>query len=168
MILILLKKVELNRAEVLSYLDISQTILDRWHREGLPSKVKNGIYVYDLKELLTWFFAVEVPKKIEKAAKKEESRQAPTGSIEAEKLLKITAERQLLELDLLVKRGDLISVQKLKLQLTDVFAKCRSKLLAIPVKAAPLVSVESDFKKNAATLEDLIKEATDELVYNEQ
>lgn len=59
---------------------------------------------------------------------------------------KMAAEAQLLELDLMVKRGELMPVGEVSTDLDRTFGAVRSKLLAIPSKLAPVLSPKDPFK----------------------
>lgn len=76
---------------------------------------------------------------------------------------KVNAEAQIAELELAKVRGELVVADDVVQAWDDVLSALKGKLLSIPTKAAPVVSVESNTGACQGILEDLINEALQEL-----
>lgn len=76
---------------------------------------------------------------------------------------KVNAEAELAELELKKVHGELVVAEDVVSAWNDVLAALKSKLMAIPSKAAPVVAVESTSGACKGILEDLISEALEEL-----
>lgn len=76
---------------------------------------------------------------------------------------KVNAEAELAELELKKVHGELVVADDVISAWNDVLAALKSKLLAIPTKAAPIVSAEVTTGGCQSILEDLINEALEEL-----
>lgn len=81
---------------------------------------------------------------------------------------KIAAEAGMAELDFSLRRGELIPIEDIANLVGEEYANVRAKLLAIPVKMAPLMLGLDDLAKARGLLEDSITEAMEELTADEQ
>jgi phage terminase Nu1 subunit (DNA packaging protein) len=76
---------------------------------------------------------------------------------------KMNADAELAQLELLKARGELVAVDDVRNAWVDVLGAMRGKLLAIPTKAAPLISTETDIGLIQNLIEKQIHEALNEL-----
>ena len=76
---------------------------------------------------------------------------------------KMNAEAEVAELTLEQIHGTLVVADDVVAAWEDVLGALKSKLLSIPIKAAPVVAAESNTNSCKAVLEDLINEALEEL-----
>jgi len=77
---------------------------------------------------------------------------------------KVAAEAALTELDLSVRRGELVEVEVVADTVGEDYANLRAKLLSFPVKLAPQVVGMEDAGEIQSLSESLIHEALEELV----
>lgn len=76
---------------------------------------------------------------------------------------KVNAEAELAELELKKVHGELVVAEDVVAAWNDVLTALKSKLLSIPTKAAPILSAEQSTGVCQSVLEDLVKEALEEL-----
>jgi hypothetical protein len=76
---------------------------------------------------------------------------------------KVNAEAEIAELELAKIRGELVVAEDVVKAWEDVLGALKAKLMAIPTKGAPVVATESEAGKCQEILEDLIREALEEL-----
>ena len=76
---------------------------------------------------------------------------------------KVNAEAEIAELELAKIQGSLVIAEDVVKAWEDVLGALKAKLMAVPSKGAPVVSAESEAGKCQAILEDLIREALEEL-----
>ena len=76
---------------------------------------------------------------------------------------KVNAEAEIAEMELAKVRNQLVIVDDVVSAWTDVLGNLKRKLLNIPVKAAPLVSVETEPEVIQGILSDLVNESLEEL-----
>lgn len=81
---------------------------------------------------------------------------------------KMAAEAAMTELDLAQRRGELIPIEEIANLVGEEYANVRAKLLAIPVKMAPLMLGLDDLANARGLLEDGLTEAMEELTADEQ
>ena len=76
---------------------------------------------------------------------------------------KTEAEAEMAELELLEKKGDLLPMQQVVDTWLDMVAACRTKMLSMPAKLAPVVAVEEAPAVCKQIIEEQIIEALDEI-----
>jgi hypothetical protein len=76
---------------------------------------------------------------------------------------KVTAEAEIAELELQKLHGTLCVTKDVILAWEDVLSAFKGKLLSIPTKAAPVLCAETEAGLCQVIIEDLIKEALEEL-----
>lgn len=94
-----------------------------------------------------------------------------TAKIEYEeaRAKKVAAEAEIAELELAKVKGELVDASDVVTAWSDVLASIKARLISIPSKAAPIVSAEDSAAVCQSVLEDLVREALDELSnYNPQ
>jgi phage terminase Nu1 subunit (DNA packaging protein) len=75
----------------------------------------------------------------------------------------LRAKAEMAEREAKEKSGKLVDVEQMILVVTSIVMRMRTRLLAIPVKAAPLVAVEAEIEPCRAIIETLVHEALAEL-----
>lgn len=76
---------------------------------------------------------------------------------------KVAAEAEIAELELAKVRGDLVIAEDVISAWSETLAGLKAKLISIPSKAAPIVAVEDNAGVCQHIIEDLIREALEEL-----
>lgn len=76
---------------------------------------------------------------------------------------KVNAEAEIAELELAKIQGSLVVAEDVVKAWEDVLGAVKAKMFAVPTKGAPVVAAESEAGKCQAILEDLIREALEEL-----
>lgn len=76
---------------------------------------------------------------------------------------KVAAEAEIAELELAKVRGDLVVAEDVISAWSDTLSSLKAKLISIPSKAAPIVAVEDNAGVCQHLIEDLIREALEEL-----
>jgi len=85
------------------------------------------------------------------------------GTFDEARTRKVNAEAEVAELTLAQIHGQLVLASDVVAAWEDVLTAMKSKVLSIPVKAAPVVAADSDINSCKLVLEDLINEALEEL-----
>jgi phage terminase Nu1 subunit (DNA packaging protein) len=85
----------------------------------------------------------------------------PDAALTAERLGMATARRQRAEMDLREKSGRLIDAEIARKRWSEVIVSIRSRMLSIPSKVAPLLTVDPE--KNLRLLEGEIRDGLSEL-----
>ncbi len=80
-----------------------------------------------------------------------------------ERALLARSQRQKVELELRVRRQELVELSRVEAVLSEVFSRCRSKLLALPTKAAPLLVGVKSLPRARDLLDGLVREVLSEL-----
>ena len=76
---------------------------------------------------------------------------------------KVAAEAQITELELAKVRGELVVAEDVVAAWSDTLSSLKAKIISIPSKAAPIVASEDSAGGCQKVLEDLIREALEEL-----
>ena len=76
---------------------------------------------------------------------------------------KVAAEAEITELELAKVRGELVVAEDVVSAWSDTLSSLKAKMVSIPSKAAPIVAAEDSAGGCQQVLEDLIKEALEEL-----
>lgn len=94
---------------------------------------------------------------------KERSINPGVVSFDEVRARKTAAEAEMAELELLEKKGDLLPMQQVVDTWLDMVAACRTKMLSMPAKLAPVVAVEEAPAVCKQIIEEQIIEALDEI-----
>lgn len=89
-------------------------------------------------------------------------RRAVQGGDEGRKRL-VGAKAEMAEMELRRRSGELLDASAVMATWSQHIAECRTRLLAVPTKCAPLVAVESDPAAARQIIEDEVHAALDEL-----
>lgn len=84
-------------------------------------------------------------------------------SLEDARKRKLNAEAELAEIQLAQARADVVSVEEVQSQWDSVLSSVRTRILAVPTKLAPRVSVETELATVKDIIEDGIFEALGEI-----
>lgn len=84
-------------------------------------------------------------------------------SYEEARARKIAAEAEIAELELAKVRGSLVLAGDVVTAWSDVLANLKAKLISIPSKAAPIVASDDNAGSCQKVIEDLVREALEEL-----
>jgi len=76
---------------------------------------------------------------------------------------KVAAEAEITELELAKVRGELVVAEDVVSAWSDTLSSLKAKMVSIPSKAAPIVAAEDSAGGCQQVLEDLIREALEEL-----
>lgn len=94
---------------------------------------------------------------------KERSINPGVVSFDEVRARKTAAEAEMAELELLQRKGDLIPMQQVVDTWLELIASCRSKMLSMPAKLAPVVAVEDNPAVCKQLVEEQMMEALDEI-----
>ena len=139
-----------NSNAVARWLDITERRVRQLRDEGVITEYKPGYY--DLKKVIIQYIHY---------LRGTNSGKNLNYNTERAKLIK--AKRELQELELAEKRNDLHSSEDIKLVMTDMLIKFKSRMMAIPAKASPALSKETDQTKIFKQLKKLVEEGLEEL-----
>lgn len=85
------------------------------------------------------------------------------GSYDEARTRKVNAEAEIAELELAKVRGELVVVDDVIKAWETVLMAVKAKMMSVPTKAAPVVASEGEAGKCQAVIEDLVREALEEL-----
>lgn len=139
-----------NSNAVARWLDITERRVRQLRDEGIITEYKPGYY--DLKKVIIQYIHY---------LRGTNSGKNLNYNTERAKLIK--TKRELQELELTKKRNDLHSSEDIKLVMTDMLIKFKSRMMAIPAKASPVLTKETDQTRIFKELKKLIDEALEEL-----
>jgi len=142
---------ELTTAQVMEVIGVSRMSVTNFMDAGMP-KLARG--TYDVRAVVQWYVA----RKQEEFDK----RIANLGSEEAETRYRL-AKAESAELDLAVKRGQLVPVDKVLSMWETHIGSAKAKLMAIPSRMATLVLAAQSKQEVQALLEEVQREGLNEL-----
>ena len=85
------------------------------------------------------------------------------GTYDEARTRKVNAEAEIAELELAKVRGELVVVDDVIKAWESVLMAVKAKMMSVPTKAAPVVASEGEAGKCQAVIEDLVREALEEL-----
>lgn len=148
----------MNKAELAKVLKKSTVAIDGWLSRGCPAKSgpQDGkrSYEFDLADVVEW--RLEHERAQTKAARVD-------VDLSEAKRRKAVAEASISEMDEKVRRGDLLERDTVDTAVMAAFSRVRTKLLAIPTKAAPLAVQAPSIAEIEAILRAHVIEALQEL-----
>lgn len=122
-----------------------QTLAEWARRPGCPRRRRGTSWEYALPDFLDW-----------KEAEKVRAAARPAADIDEAKARKEAALAELAELDLAVRRGELVAVMTAGEQLEAIVARFRAKLLAAPPRYAPDLVGATTIPEAQAVLETAV------------
>lgn len=149
-----------NKSELAEILGVTERTLTTWQKQGLPIEidgVRGQQNQYDTAVVIEWLIQRELEKRL--------------GGGEAGEFYNYEAERARLthhqaniaQMEEAVKRGQLIPADTVRHTWSQMIAKARAKLLAMPAKLALRLSAISDVTQVQAELQTAQYEALAEL-----
>jgi phage terminase Nu1 subunit (DNA packaging protein) len=144
-----------NIAAIAERLKLTPRRIQQLVGEGLP-RVTRG--KYDVDEVLDWYIA-----KLEKqlAGETDENGAAAKRYNEELRLLSARADEQ--ELELALRRGELVAIGDVEKEMTDLVATTKARILTVPARVAPDILGEQSRVMVQAKLEKALKEALEHL-----
>ena len=145
-----------NKQQLAALQGISLPTITRWMAEGMPIAEKGGrgkTYSFDNAAVTTW--------RVNRARAEGGSKEAAVNESES-KARKMAAEASLAEMKAAQLRSELCVQADLIEDIQNDFAKIRARILAVPVRCAPLVIVMNE-QEARKSMNDLLCEALDEL-----
>lgn len=146
-------------AELAHLLGVHRNTVLAWVQRGCPlaergSSGRGNEHKFDLAAVVRW--------------REDEAARAATGNTEGldldvARLRKVAGEAALIELEVQKKRGQLVEIDAVASVVGEKFAACRSRLLSLPTKLAPLLAASTDVNETQVLLEQGINEALSEL-----
>lgn len=136
---------------VASWLNLTETRIRQLHKEGILSEERPGLY--DLQTATHEYIEYLRRGGSEK------------GDIDynAEKAKLIMAKREVAELELHTRKGDLHSTEDVEKVMTDTLTKFRAHMMAIPAKLSPTLAKKTSKEEIFRLLKASIDEALEEL-----
>jgi phage terminase Nu1 subunit (DNA packaging protein) len=119
--------------------------------EGLP---RVTLRKYDVDAVLDWYIA-----RLEKRLAGESDEDVDGVSQRKHELRLLAAKADMHELDLAVKRGDLVSIAETEKAMTDLVIATRARILTVPARVAGELVGEKSRVMAQARIEKALKEA---------
>ena len=132
-------------------LDLSTRRVQQLSKEGVIPRAERGRY--EISASVRGYIAYL----------KERSINPGVVSFDEVRARKTAAEAEMAEIDLKEKKGLLIATEEVARSWAEIIGACRSKLLSMPAKIAPVVAVEDIPAICKQIVEEQIEEALDEL-----
>jgi len=132
-------------------LDLSPRRVQQLSKEGVIPKAERGRY--ELVPAVRGYIRYL----------KERSINPGVVSFDEVRARKTAAEAELVEIELKERRGNLVAVDSVVATWMELIGACKSKMLSMPAKLAPVVAVEDNPAICKGIIEDQIIEALDEL-----
>ena len=139
-----------NRSDISEAFGVSMPTIDEWRRKGCPCVQVGRGWEYTVKEVSDWLRGRDI-----------EASGILDLSQERAKLTHLQAEKVSLELE--QQRGNLLPVEMVTLCWQAMLSNCRAKLLALPPKAAIVVSASTNYLEIEGAVRNLVYEALTEL-----
>lgn len=149
----------LNKADLAELIGVSTQTLDNWRQRGLPivAQQKTGrgaTWQADARAVVQWL----------KATLENKPRTGFNVQDQDEyKTRKMKSDAEQAELDLAERLGQVVLIKDVERELENEFAKVKSRLMAIPVKLAPMLAPEDDPNVCQEILQQQVMEALSEL-----
>lgn len=121
----------LSQKELAALYDVSTRQVRNWEDEGLPRRAKGNRKEYPLKDVVAWHEAREVAQALAKV---------DTSALGAAKLRRMEAEAEAKELDVAVKRGDLVPLDEVGDLVRESLQAVDSVLRHSPSRFAPALA----------------------------
>jgi phage terminase Nu1 subunit (DNA packaging protein) len=132
-------------------LDLSTRRVQQLSKEGVIPRAERGRY--EISASVRGYIAYL----------KERSINPGVVSFDEVRARKTAAEAEMAEIDLKEKKGLLIPTEEVARSWAEIIGACRSKLLSMPAKIAPVVAVEEKPAICKQIVEEQVREALDEL-----
>lgn len=147
-----------NRAQLADVIGKTDKTIQVWLDEGLPRVYSGGTgteSVYDTAEVIRWMIARET-------GSRDDDGNVIVFEAERARLTKEQADKAAMQNA--VTRGVLVDVNDVAKHWGGLLTNCKTKLLAIPTKAAPMVIGSKSLPQVREVLERFIREALHDLI----
>jgi phage terminase Nu1 subunit (DNA packaging protein) len=151
-----IKENQVNKAGLAQIFGISATTVDNWLRHGCPvlqAGRAGRAYRFDTAAVFAWY--------VERL--KAKATPSPNDPLEAARIRKLEAQAEVAEIEAAHRRGEIALIEDVAEAVGQVFDRVRTKLLALPSKAAPMVVRAGGLAQARDVLDGLIYEALAEL-----
>jgi phage terminase Nu1 subunit (DNA packaging protein) len=148
--------------QVAVILNLTVARIQQLVQEGLPKKLRGK---YDQDECTGWYIRY-LQALVEKKAIVDEGGQVFKSERE-ERLRLLRADADLRELDLARKRGQLVSIEDVEHEMTDLILVTKARILAVGARVAPELVGETSRVMIQAVIEKAHKEALSHLAKKE-
>lgn len=149
-----------NRTELANFLEVAETTIDRWvAREDCPIESRPGqgkATTYSSGDVVRWW----IKREVKKAEARTESDGADLDALRARKL---ELDAELRALQLAKEKGEVCNLAELERTLSGIVIHCRSQLLALPQRLAPLLVGETDETRMTQVIQAEVRLALTEL-----
>ena len=139
---------EVTQKEMAEFLGVGQPAVLAYRKDGCPARQSGRNWLYDTGEVVEW---------LKDRARK--SAEAPEAAEERARLLRAQAE--LKEMDIAVRRGDLVEREQAEKAWADLVMAFRARILQLPPRGAELSGMRP--AEAEARLKQLVQEALTEL-----
>ena len=136
---------KVNRSKLAEIFGVALSTVDAWRRKGCPHEKEGNAIILDTQKVFTWYTdgeELDLNKERAKLAKKQ---------------------REKLTLEIAEKEGHVVSIDQVVDVQTSMISACKTRLLAIPNKAAAAVLSAGSLPEIQDILNAEIKEALEEL-----
>lgn len=147
----------MNKAQLATVFGVSTETISAWCRKGCPFKTRGRhghSYTFHLTDVVAW--RVE---DLHNQSQAERKSGTPSDAFKR----KAEAEAELKEMELAKARGDLLHRDMVSQVFTSGILSCRSRLLSIPTKTAPLLISCKTIQQIQQVLQKVIDDALTEL-----
>jgi phage terminase Nu1 subunit (DNA packaging protein) len=151
-----LKSYLVDVAFLAAFLGISERRVQQLVKLGMPRAARGQ---YDLLPCAKWY--VEFLQ--EELKKRSPATQPENAGIDAERARLVAAQADRAEIEVAVRRGDLMFAPHTEAAWADAIHRARERLLAMPVKLGPQLTNVSDPSECARAIESEVHAALDEL-----
>jgi phage terminase Nu1 subunit (DNA packaging protein) len=147
-----------NKSKLADILGVTQTTLTMWQREGLPFATKRGRdNAYETSDVIDWLLKRERTK-LSRAA-----TESGGIDIDHEKARKERALADKHEMDLSLRRGELLEASDVERVWLSRITAAKTRLMGIPRKCAPAVVMVTAPADAEAIIEQEVRDALEEL-----
>jgi phage terminase Nu1 subunit (DNA packaging protein) len=140
---------------------VAHETVRKWVAAGCPAVRKSdgskggAGWQFSSADVIAWYAARE----------KASVKRGEHVDLDEAKRRKLAAEAELAELDAAERRGDLVKIADVAAIVAEEYGACRSRLLGMPTKLAPILATTTDINEVRALLDAAIREALDEIRY---
>lgn len=146
-------------AELVEMLQVHRNTITAWLKRGMPyvqkaEAARGQPWQFNLADVVRW--------------REDQAALAAVGDtseldIQEARRRKTAAEAALVELDLALRKKEIVKIETISEIVGDEYANCRAKLLAIPSKLAPALEITEGIPEKRDIIEAAIVEALQEL-----
>jgi len=147
-----------NKVDLAALMGVSSVTIGQWVSKGCPYVQKGAAgkaWVFDVPEVVGWR---------EQQVALQAVGDTKSLDIDEARRRKLAAEAALSELDLAVRKGELVEIESVASAVAEEYANVRAKLLGLPTKVAPQAIGITETAELQSLLESVVTEALEELV----